>query len=110
MLARFPFFGLSLLALMSGQVDAGISFELTSHSQITQPKPPAFQPRLRSRPRRLDSESESDIQTRQSPTLSHVPLNSYDSGGLAYTIEVEVAGSSFSILVSLLALQLSDGD
>jgi hypothetical protein len=100
MLAQLPVVGISLLALLCPHVVAGVSFELTSHAQTADSTPPGLQPRIRSRPGRLDSVSESNIEIRQSPKNSHLPLNSYDSGGIAYTINMKVAGLSLDVLVS----------
>jgi hypothetical protein len=105
MLIKLPVVTISILALMGEIAKADISLKLTTHTGQTTAMPRALGAG-RSRPRRQDTASETDIEARQAnsgaaSSMSHAPisLNNEDSRGVLYTVDIEIAGVSLPVLV-----------
>lgn len=105
MLTNLPLFAISILALMGEIAKADITLKLTTHAEQTAPMPRTLGAG-RSRPRRQDTASKSDIEARQANSgatfsMAHAPisLNNQDSRGVLYTVDIEIAGVSLPVLV-----------
>jgi hypothetical protein len=105
MLTSLPLFAISILALMGEIAKADITLKLTTHAEQTAPMPRTLRAG-RSRPRRQDTASETDIEARQANSgaafsMAHAPisLNNQDSRGVLYTVDIEIAGVSLPVLV-----------
>jgi hypothetical protein len=107
MLTNFPVVAVSILVLMGEIANADMTLKLTTRAEQTAPTPRAFGIG-RSRPRRQDVASENDIEARQADSgfassIPHAPilLNNQASQGVIYTVDIEIAGVSLPVLVSL---------
>jgi hypothetical protein len=107
---NLPLAALSILALMGEIAKADITLRLTTHAEQTAPMPRALGDG-RSRPRRQDTASETDIEARQansgaasSMANAPIPLGNQASGGVIYTVDIEIAGVTLPVLASLRAL------
>jgi hypothetical protein len=105
MLTNLPLVAISILALMGEIAKAGITLKLTTLAEQTAPMPRTLGAG-RSRPRRQDTASETDIEVRQAnsgaaSSMAHAPisLNNQDSRGVLYTVDIEIAGVSLPVLV-----------
>lgn len=97
MLTHLSIVAVPLLVLLGQVVATDLTFKLHTHPRQSGPSPRAFGTG-RSRPRRQDSAHNGvDLRSEVHPAI---PLNNHDSGGVAYTIVIEVAGTSLPVLVS----------
>jgi len=110
MLTNLPILTISILALMGEIAKADITLKLTTRAEQTAPMPRNLGAG-RSRPRRQDSAFDSDIESRQAgpdtvSSFAHTPitLDNQASGGAIYTVDIEIAGVTLPVLVSLRAL------
>jgi hypothetical protein len=110
MLTNLPLVAISILALMGEIAKADITLKLTTHAEQTAPMPRTLGAG-RSRPRRQGTTSETNIEARQAnsgaaSSMAHapIPLNNQVSGGAIYTVNIEIAGVTLPVLVSLRAL------
>jgi hypothetical protein len=88
---------------------ADITLKLTTRAEHTAPMPRAIGAG-RSRPRRQDTAVDRDVKSRQAgpdttSSFAHtpIPLNNQASGGAIYTVDIEIAGVTLPVLVSLRA-------
>jgi hypothetical protein len=107
MLTNFPIVAISITVLMGEIANADITLKLTTRAEQNAPMPRAIGIG-RSRPRRQNLASMSDIEARQADSglassIPHalIPLNNQASQGVIYTVDIEIAGVSLPVLVSL---------
>jgi hypothetical protein len=105
MLTNLPIVTFSVFALMGEVAKADITLKLTTRAEYTAPMPRTLGAG-RSRPRRQDTASETDIEARQAhsgavSSMAHAPisLNNQDSRGVLYTVDIEIAHVSLPVLV-----------
>jgi hypothetical protein len=107
MLTILAIVAISILTLMAEIANADITLKFTTRAEQSAPMPRAIGIGG-SRPRRQDLASESDIEARQADSgfassIPHapIPLNNQASQGVIYTVDIEIAGVSLPVLVSL---------
>jgi hypothetical protein len=107
MLTNLPIVAILILVLMGEIANADITLKLTTRAEQNAPMPRAIGIG-RSRPRRQDTPPESHLEARQADSgfASSIPhasilLNNQASRGVIYTVDIEIAGVSLPVLVSL---------